>query len=99
MLPKETNYASGKRGERIAEDYLKKQGYRILERNYRCSFGEIDLIAEDGSTLVFVEVKWRKDASCGYPEEAVHHKKIEQLGRLASHYLSRAKKDRPCRFD
>lgn len=55
-------------------EYLKTQGYEILEKNYRCRIGEIDLIAKEGETLVFVEVKYRRDDKMGNPKEAVDRK-------------------------
>ena len=65
----------GTKEEALAAAFLEKQGYQILERNFRCRLGEIDLIARDGSTLVFVEVKYRKNADFGTPAEAVNRKK------------------------
>ena len=84
-----SNQNTGKLGEQIGEDYLKKLGYQILERNVRFPFGEIDLIAFHRGTLVFVEIKTRRDQTFGYPEEAVGEHKKSQLIRLASWYLVR----------
>jgi len=78
---------TGRRGEAIAADYLKKHGYEILEKNFRCPLGEIDIIARDGQDLVFLEVKTRKSERLGYPEEAVDAKKQKKISRLASFYL------------
>lgn len=61
--------------ENLVAEYLKTQGYEILEKNYRCRIGEIDLIAKEGETLVFVEVKYRRDDKMGNPKEAVDRKK------------------------
>ncbi len=78
----------GKLGENLAAQYLQKEGYRILVRNYRKKFGEIDIIAKDGSVLVFVEVKTRKTTSMGSPFGAVTFKKQQQISRMAQEYLS-----------
>ena len=61
--------------ENLVAEYLKTQGYEILEKNYRCRIGEIDPIAKEGETLVFVEVKYRRDDKMGNPKEAVDRKK------------------------
>jgi putative endonuclease len=90
----------GARGEDLAEKYLKKAGYRILARNYRCRFGEIDLIAEEGDSLVFVEVKTRSGGGFGHPLEAVDRHKRGQLTRAARRYLEETSAtERFCRFD
>lgn len=62
---------TGRAGEAMAADFLKRRGYRILEMNYRCSIGEIDMVAREKDVLVFVEVKTRKSGAMGYPEQAV----------------------------
>ncbi len=77
----------GRDGEDIALNYLRKQGYRIIERNYRCRYGEIDLIAKDGKTLVFVEVKSRRSTAFGAPEEAVGAAKQKKISNVALWYL------------
>ena len=90
----------GEKGEDIAVRYLKKRGYRIVERNYRVRLGEIDIIAEQGADLVFVEVKTRSDTSFGSPFESVTMQKQKQLSKVALEYLSRnGCQDRPARFD
>jgi len=91
---------SGAEGEAFAADYLVKNGYRILERNYRTSLGEIDIIARDGETLVFIEVKARSNARFGPPQLSVDHRKQLKITRVALAYLSQ-KKGPPdlCRFD
>ena len=76
----------GSRYEDIAERHLKRQGYKIAERNFSCKIGEIDLIAYDGSVLVFVEVKYRRSPGSGYPEEAVSYAKQKKLSRTADYY-------------
>lgn len=82
-----TRIVTGKKGESLAADYLKKNGYEILEKNFRCSLGEIDMIARDQEGLVFLEVKTRKSEDLGYPEEAVDKKKQKKISRLAVYYL------------
>ena len=81
--------------------FLKTQGYQILERNYRCKKGEIDLIAREGQYLVFVEVKYRSTNESGLPEEAVDLRKQRQISRVAAWYLTEKGLDiyTPCRFD
>ena len=92
--------ALGEEGERVAARFLEARGYRILERNYRTRRGEIDLIAEDGRVLVFVEVKVRLDDRCGGPAAAITRAKQARIARLAQQYLAwRRVGDRPCRFD
>lgn len=90
----------GSKGETLARRFLEKSGYRIIERNFRTRLGEIDLIAYDGMTLVFVEVKTRSDHSFGAPQEAVTRQKQQRIIRVAQYYLSSHKEDdRPVRFD
>ena len=90
----------GQEGESSAEQYLRNKGYRILARNVRSSVGELDLVAEDGQVLVFVEVKARRTDAFGGAIHAVHQRKQEKLIQLAAQYLARHHlKDRPCRFD
>ncbi len=82
---------TGKEGERIAADFLKKNGYRIVENNYRCSIGEIDIVARDKDDLVFVEVKARKSSALGYPEQAVGRQKQRKMSQLALWYIQEKK--------
>lgn len=91
----------GKDYEEMAAVYLKEQGYQILEYNYRCRTGEIDLVARDGGYLVFIEVKYRSDVSCGNALEAVNVRKQETIRRVAQFYLitHHLPEDIPCRFD
>ena len=91
---------TGKKGEDIAVDYLDRVGYQILNRNYRCLFGEVDIVAMDGDTVVFIEVKSRRSERFGDPQMAVGLEKQKKLSRIALKYLD----DRrlyPCnaRFD
>lgn len=76
----------GTDGESLAAAFLEKQGVSILERNYRSRNGEIDLIGRDGEYLVFFEVKYRRNADMGYPEEAVGSAKQRQICRVADYY-------------
>jgi len=89
----------GSAGEKRAATYLAGLGMRIVERNYRCRQGEIDLIAWDGDTLVFVEVKARRSGDCGTPEEAVSPAKQRKLRQVALWYLARLGYEPFCRFD
>jgi len=90
----------GLKGEDLAVRFLRKKGYKILSRNYKTPLDEIDIIAEDGETLVFVKVKTRTDNSFGLPFEAVNHRKREKLRKVALYSLKNIrKKDAPSRFD
>lgn len=77
----------GARGEALAAAYVEERGYTVLEKNYRCRTGEIDLIARQGSSLAFVEVKTRKNALRGQPREYVTATKQRRLRSAAMHYL------------
>jgi putative endonuclease len=79
----------GKRGEQAAETFLKGQGYRILARGETSRIGELDLVALDGRTVVFVEVKTRQSQEAGGPEQAVDEAKQRRLTRLAVTFLKR----------
>lgn len=86
--------------EQIAAEYLKKQGYLILQMNYRCRLGEIDIVARDGACVVFCEVKYRTDCRTGTPLEAVDIRKQKVIFRCAVYYLTEyGQEDSPCRFD
>jgi putative endonuclease len=91
---------TGKKGEELAVAHLQKLGYRILERNYRCPLGEIDIVAREKNTIVFVEVKSRKTEQFGDPELAVGKTKQRKLTLIALYYLAR-RNDTPlrARFD
>jgi putative endonuclease len=87
-------------GERAAERFLRRCGYTIVERNYRCRVGEIDVIALDGDSVVFVEVKTLSGVRFGEPHDAVGVRKQRQLARVADHYVAaRRLEDRDMRFD
>ena len=77
----------GRTGERLAAEELSRRGYHILEKNFRCSYGEIDLVAEDAQDLIFVEVKTRRGSAYGLPEEAVTLRKQRKIVQVASYYL------------
>jgi len=90
----------GAQGEDLAVDYLKKKGLTIRVRNYRKKTGEIDIIAQDGQCLVFIEVKTRKSLRFGQPYESVTLTKQAQISRVALDYITRNKlHDQPIRFD
>jgi len=97
---KRSTQALGLRGEEIACAYLKKKKYAIVTRRFRMFHGEIDIIARDGATLVFVEVKARADESFGRPEDAVTPGKQRQIRKIAQGYLvENPLGDAGCRFD
>ncbi|MDN5346640.1 MAG: putative endonuclease [Clostridia bacterium] len=99
-MPSPWKQEIGRLGEEAAANYLKAMGYRILERNFRCRLGEIDLIALEKDELVFVEVRTRTSLSLGLPQESVRHWKRHKLRELASFYLKKfPDKTPPCRFD
>ena len=86
-------------GESFAAEYLRKKRYTIVAANYRCRFGEIDLIAENRNYLVFVEVKLRKNASFAEAMEFVDRRKQERLRRTAEMFLSQNETQKQPRFD
>lgn len=87
--------------EKLAGEFLEQQGYQILEYNFRCRMGEIDIVAKDGEYLVFVEVKYRSSAKTGSPLEAVDTRKQRVISKVASYYcLTHGYGEtKPCRFD
>ncbi len=89
----------GSEGESFAIQYLIKQGYAIMEHNYKTRIGEIDIIAKDGETIVFVEVKTRTDDTFASPFESVTTAKRQKIKNVASLYLQKQKKESPARFD
>jgi putative endonuclease len=90
----------GKAGEDAAARFLRKKGFKILERGFRLFRGEIDIIGLDRKTLVFVEVKTRTSEIYGYPEESVTYAKQNQLRKIAEGYIQKKRLgDCPCRFD
>ncbi len=91
--------ARGAAAEEAAERYLVAHGYRIVERNLVTRVGEIDLIALDGDTLCFIEVKARASDEFGPAIGAVRRRKQEKIARAAAMFLARNRSQRPCRFD
>lgn len=94
-----TTRSRGDWGEAQVANYLRERGYTIVASKYRCRFGEIDLIARDGRTLCFVEVKLRGGTEYGLPREFVTEAKQRRLRTTAEYYLSTRRVDEPCRFD
>ena len=90
----------GAAGERAAARFLRRKGYRLLARNYRCPTGELDLIVLDGRTIVFVEVRTRRSEEDNDPAQWVSPHKWRQVHRVARYYIhEKDAYDRPCRFD
>lgn len=95
-----TNHVAGKLGEELAADALRGLGYAILARRYRTRYGEIDIVAQDEETLVFVEVKARKSDRYGSAAESVTNSKQRRIAAMALDYLRWVNRlDDPCRFD
>lgn len=82
-----TTKQKGDIGENIATDYLEKRNFKIIEKQYRKRFGEIDIIASDNNTIVFIEVKLRKSSALGHPLESITKSKIEKIYKVADSYL------------
>jgi putative endonuclease len=90
----------GRKGEEVALQFLKKKGYKIIERNYVCKLGEMDIIAREKDTLVFVEVKTRTSMAFGPPQLAVNSTKQMQLSKVALYFLKEKRlEDIKARFD
>ncbi len=90
----------GTAGEQAARSHLEGRGYKILETNYRCPLGEIDIVARENSTVVIVEVRTKTGSAFGRPEESITALKAHQLRRLALYYLQSVyKREIPCRID
>ena len=99
-MPTDTRRITGIKGEEEAARFLTRSGYAIVDRNVRTRAGEIDLVAKEGKTLVFVEVKTRKDLEGDPPQAAVNTRKQNRLGKLAHGYLKLKRiRQTPCRFD
>lgn len=101
MFEAENKRTTGSHYERKVAAFLQKRGFEILEMNFRCRSGEIDLIAQDGEYLVFVEVKYRSSGSAGSALEAIDARKTAQVRRVAEVYLykKRYPENTRCRFD
>jgi len=89
----------GEVAEDLVADFLERQGLKIVERNYRCRFGEIDLVARSGELLVFVEVRARKSEAFGGAAGSITATKRRRIVAAARHFLATHKVDRACRFD
>jgi len=90
----------GKLGEDLALRKIRRMGYRCIARNYRCPLGEVDIVAEEDDTLVFIEIKTRRGSSLGYAKEAVNARKQRQLSKVALFYCQEnGCADRRSRFD
>ncbi len=89
----------GQSAEKQAARYLQRQGLRIVQQNYRCKGGEIDIIADDRGSLIFVEVRHRKSNRFGTPGETVTYKKQQRIILAARHFLQSLKNQPQCRFD
>lgn len=89
----------GEKGEGLAAGFLRKQGYKIIEQNFKTRIGEIDIIADDHGTLVFAEVKTRESIEFGKPFEAVNYYKKRKIAKVAMLYLKTLRDIPPCRFD
>lgn len=96
---KKYNMAKGARGEKLAVKYLKRQGYKILKRNWRNPFGEVDIIASLGDTVAFIEVKLRTSDDFGTPSQAVNSARMRRYINAARCYFSGREMDCTVRFD
>jgi putative endonuclease len=92
-------HAAGARAEALAAAYLEARGFAVLERNFRCRTGEIDLIARDGDTLVFIEVRLRRRGDYGGAAASIDGAKQRRIAIAAQHYLARRGAPPECRFD
>ena len=96
----ESTNATGQAGEDTGVAMLREAGFQVLDRNFRCRYGEVDAVARDGDTIVFVEIKTRKTGAFGSPQEAVTGRKQARIARVAAQYLKlRGWLERPVRFD
>ena len=99
-MPTDTRRTTGVKGEEEAARFLTRSGYSILDKNVRTRAGEIDLVAKEGKTLVFVEVKTRRELEGDPPQAGVHTRKQNRLAKLAHGYLKLKRiRQTPCRFD
>jgi putative endonuclease len=90
---------SGLRAEQWATQHLQQQGLKLVAQNYRCRFGEIDIIMQDKDVLVFIEVRLRKNADFGGAAASIDQRKQQRIIHTAQHYLGSLKHIPPCRFD
>ena len=96
---KPAHLQKGEVAEEAAKQYLKSQGLILLERNYHSRFGEIDLIMQDANTLVFVEVRYRKNTNYGGAASSIGHQKQQRIRKTAMTYLQKHGCNHPARFD
>lgn len=89
----------GRIAEQWAAQHLQRQGLQLVKQNYRCRFGEIDLIMQDGATLVFVEVRLRSNGNFGGAAGSIDRHKQQRIVRTAQHFLAGLSRTPPCRFD
>ncbi|MEJ1958698.1 MAG: YraN family protein [Nitrosomonadales bacterium] len=89
----------GERAEQLAAEFLRRRGLKLLQKNYRCRYGEIDLILQDSDTLVFAEVRLRSRSDYGGAAASINASKQSKLIRTAQHYLATLARIPPCRFD
>lgn len=94
-----SHLSDGAQAEQLAAEFLEHHGLRVIERNYRCRQGELDLILYDGATLVFAEVRLRTSAAFGGAVASITAKKQRRVVLAAQHYLQCLKRTPPCRFD
>ena len=96
----ENNVDLGAYGQKMAEGYLTANGFQIIDSNFRCQSGEIDIIARDGGYISFIEVKYRRSLAHGYPREAVGYYKQRHIRRAASYYIMKKRlSNQDFRFD
>ena len=94
-----SNIETGKSGEKIAELYLRSKGYQILRKNFRHKRAEIDLVVQKEDTLIFVEVKFRKNSTYGFPEEFVSEAQSERIKEAATNFIEQMDWRKDIRFD
>ena len=98
--PHDPRHRLGSEGERLAERFLTRRGFKTIARRFSTPVGELDLVMRDGRTVVFVEVKTRRDRDCADPEDAVGPRKQRRMTRAAGWFIHHQSwEDRPCRFD
>jgi putative endonuclease len=95
----ESERDTGRHGEASAANHLRQHGFQIIERNWRCAIGEIDIIAQKADTVVFVEVKASAIKHAIEPQDRVNPRKQKKLMQLAQYYRKSTGNDLPCRFD
>ncbi len=91
--------SDGPAAEKLAVEFLQRNGLRLIESNFRCRYGEVDLILQDGDTIVFVEVRLRTNPAFGGAAASITRAKQEKIARTAQFYLQHTRSRAPCRFD